>query len=183
MPCQRTSSNGTDRELCNFESLNLTDGSLSVAQMTDHLQVGDALFANFPFELIMSDNEWTSNTFAMNVLGLGYSVQTEIPFSNGYPDLLESLVNSGVIESRVFGVTLAAEDEDPLGELTFGGFNSGRFASAPATIDFLPLPYHDHVKANGTTDMVTRSVIPVTNITIKSSSFAKTFTSPAGGRP
>lgn len=182
-PCQRAPSNGSDLEACNFESSDLADRSLSVVQMSDHLQIGDALFADFPFELIMSDNEFTSSTFAMNLLGLGYSVNPETPFSNRYPDLLESLVNSGVIESRVFGVVLAAGSSDPLGELTLGGFDSGRFASAPVTIGFLPFPHQDSANDNGTTDMVSRPAVPITNVTIKSYSFNKTFTYPSLGRP
>jgi len=177
--CEAIPYNGDLLGACNFQGSNFTDGRLLSTQVTDYMQVGDALVVDVPFQLNLADGGfwYTGTSFTPNVLGLGYSVD-EFVSTSYYSSLVEVLIESGIIESRVFSIGLS----EP-GELTFGGFNANWLnpSRAPVTLDFIPVNY----TKNGTsTQIVHKPVVPIHNITITSHQLNQTFTTfnSQGGR-
>lgn len=74
----------------------------------DVVGIGSTSIANVQFGLAESINPGTSPT---GLLGLGYTVNEASQFINGtiYPNLIDSMVDAGVIESRLYSVYLGKQ--------------------------------------------------------------------------
>lgn len=178
--CQELSNDWNTTAPCDDENHNFDAGVLAVIRVSDNMLAGDILVAGTSVELVLSDDYYTSDLYAVNLIGIGHSAALETPFSAQYSNLLDSLVNSGIIEARVFGVAIG-EDRGQVyghlepGDLTLGGFNPNRMNAPCKTIDFLPTPHYNEAESQEV-DLVHRPVIAITNVTIRSPNINQTFT-------
>ena len=76
--------------------------------------------------IIVDSNSYMQNLQADGILGLGFS-----QLSSGFPTVMESMRNNGIVQSAVFSVYLTRES-DQRSAVTFGGFDLEKYSAGQA---------------------------------------------------
>jgi len=110
------------------------DGSTASGPFaSDMLGIGDVSISNVQFGLAQEVDSTTG--YAVGLLGIGYSAIEAT--RNRYANVPEVLVETGLINSRLYSVFLN-DQRDISGSILFGGIDTSKYTGPLATLNLLP---------------------------------------------
>jgi len=137
------------------------DGSTAYGPYsTDVLGINDLLISNVEFGV--ATTVVSEAGYAIGLMGVGYSV-IEAGQGTTYPNVPEVLVNSGVINSRVYSLFLN-DNDDVSGSILFGGIDTSKYTGKMAVLDLLPSEYENSFFQLENTGIVDQFISTVTDV-------------------